>query len=164
MDYKSKLQTNNTTFRENNTDLQAILNTINSLPNAGSTEAINLDAEITEQEGLIDQIQAALEGKAVSGDSSTKTTKTIYLDWTEDREGVGEISYISNGEVVGIYKHNNIESIEAENGIVLLDFDNQMCSWTSNFIVFYIESKHQVLIAKQDGETIYLVSSEEAEV
>lgn len=35
MDYKAKLQTNNTELANNNIDLQAILNTINTLPEAG---------------------------------------------------------------------------------------------------------------------------------
>ena len=74
MDYKVKLQNNNNVFRGNNTDLQAVLETINNLPEAGVSE--NLDEEITTQEEkiasqdeLIAGIAAALEGKAAGGGS-----------------------------------------------------------------------------------------------
>ena len=62
MDYKSKLQTNNTAIEGNNVDLQTILNTINSLP-----EAENLDPELSTQDNLIAQITTALEGKTGAG-------------------------------------------------------------------------------------------------
>lgn len=72
MSYKTKLQTNNNNLEGNNIDLQSILNTINNLPAAGSgTE--DLDAEITEQEGLIEQIEAALVGKAAGGGIEIET-------------------------------------------------------------------------------------------
>ena len=77
MDYKNKLQTNNTALEGNNLDLQTILNTINSLPEAGSGESVNLDAEITAQDAVIAQIQSALEGKAASGGSASIDTCTI---------------------------------------------------------------------------------------
>lgn len=73
MSYKTKLQINNENLEGNNIDLQSILNTINELPAAGGgTE--DLDAEITEQEGLIEQIEAALVGKAGGGEISIITT------------------------------------------------------------------------------------------
>jgi hypothetical protein len=62
MDYKVKLQTNNTELANNNIDLQEILNTINNLPEAGGSTA-DLDAEMTTQDALIAQIQTELAGK-----------------------------------------------------------------------------------------------------
>ena len=81
MDYKNKLQTNNTALEGNNLDLQTILNTINSLPEAGSGASVNLDAEITAQDAVIAQIQSALEGKAASGNTSIDTCTIMPLNF-----------------------------------------------------------------------------------
>ena len=129
MDYKSKLQTNNTTFRENNTDLQAILNTINSLPNAGSTEAINLDAEITEQEGLIDQIQAALEGKAVSGGVTPPEYSMVSTVINYDTAYTVNVSYLGLNED-GILE----KKMESFNGIGNITIQSSNCSLIDCYI------------------------------
>lgn len=58
--YNSIITQNNTDLSGNNTDLQDLLNTINTLPSAGG----DLDAVLAEQAELIASIQTALEGKA----------------------------------------------------------------------------------------------------
>lgn len=57
--YEPIIEQNNTELQSNNTDLQGLLDTINTLP-----VAENLDEPLAQQDSIIDQIQAALEGKA----------------------------------------------------------------------------------------------------
>jgi hypothetical protein len=203
MSYKTKLQTNNDNLEGNNIDLQSILNTINELPAAGSgTE--DLDAEITEQEGLIEQIQTMLEDKVsplqsktvtptadtqtvvpdtgfnglssviVNGDANLvseniksgvsifgiegsheggtgKTTKTIYIDWSGDEEGICYVNYISNGQIKSVSKYEE-DVIEAEGGVVSGEVADGY--YSDNFISF-----DGVMVATQDGETIYPISA-----
>lgn len=47
MDYKVKLQTNNTNLTNNNVDLQSILDTINNLPNASGGGSELQQVEVT---------------------------------------------------------------------------------------------------------------------
>ena len=97
MDYKVKLQNNNNVFKDNNTDLQSILNTINELPAAGGATE-DLDAEITEQEGLIEQIQTMLDGKASPLQSKTITPTTDTQTVIPDTSFKGLSSVIVNGD------------------------------------------------------------------
>ena len=169
MDYKVKLQNNNNVFRDNNTDLQAVLETINNLPEAGVSE--NLDEEITTQEEkiasqdeLIASITAALEGKAAGGGNSSKI---INLNWDDDYEGTCEIVYLSNDGAKVLYRANDIETIEANYGVVVLYDPNRMCSYDDTFIQLITYNGHgydsliYTLIATQDNETIYLVSTDD---
>lgn len=194
MNYKTRLQANNTEVQNNNVDLQAILNTINSLPTA-----TNLDTEITEQEEisisqdtLIDQIQAALEGKAgnnldtsdatataddilkdktayVNGEKITgthecsgeKTTKTVYLDWTEDYEYTGIVTYISNNQIM--YATNGNDVIEAEYGILFFNSSYQYD--TGSFVNIHNNSQSiNFYIVQKDGATLRIITSTEQEV
>jgi hypothetical protein len=196
MDYKNKLQTNNTALEGNNLDLQTILNTINSLPEAGSGASVNLDAEITAQDAVIAQIQSALEGKTsnnldtsdatataediVTGKTayvdgvkitgvhecsggSAKTTKTINIDWSEDSDWMSSVTYISNGEVITLHSHSSEEVIEAEGGIII--FYSPDGYYSDNFITLSSDGYGtSYIVAKQDGETLYAVSSSEQDV
>ena len=56
-----------TELQSNNTDIQSLIDLANSLP-----VAENLDTELSEQDSLISQIAAALEGKSVGGGSSVE--------------------------------------------------------------------------------------------
>ena len=107
----------------------------------------------------------ALEGKTAGG-GSTKTTKTINIDWSGDREGLCQVSYISNNEIVFLNHVNELPTIEAEGGIVLFyDSSGGMSYYSDNFIKLYQSNGKTdidyILIAKQDGETLYAVSSEQ---
>lgn len=55
----------NTQLQSNNTDLQALINKANALP-----DAVNIDAELTEQDNLISQIQAVVDSLPEAGSSS----------------------------------------------------------------------------------------------
>ena len=165
MSYNTRLQNSNTSLEGNNTDLQTILNKINDLPSA--TQSENLDAEmsaqttaLSEQDTMIASIVTALEGKAAGGGVSTKR---INLNWDDDIEGLCEITYVSNGEVKGLYGSNHQEVIEADYGLVIFNDPNGMSYFSNNFLTVITpwRGEYYVLIAQQDDETIYLVSSNE---
>jgi hypothetical protein len=121
----------------------------------------NLDEEIATQEEkiasqdtLIANIAAALEGKAADGGG--KTTKTININWDEDREELGQVTYISNNEIVMVDNYSDVNTfIEAENGIVYISDVSGESYHSSNFI----ELTSNTWVATQDGETIYIVNS-----
>lgn len=110
----------------------------------GSSEAINVG-------NLADTINNLPEGG-----TPTKTTKTIYLDWSGDLAETGWIEYISNNEVIQLWAHQNIEVIEVEGGMVKFPASENY-TYSNNFILF----SNDVLVAKQDNETIYIVTGDE---
>lgn len=147
MDYKAKLQTNNTELANNNVDLQAILNTINTLPEAGgggtdtsdatatSTDILNgktaygangkmtgtfsLDGEITTQEAVIAQIQTALEGKATGG--VTPPTYNIWettINYTVGGDGYIYIRYLAPDNN-GFIEWKQTENLTGEGTIII---------------------------------------------
>ena len=129
MDYKSKLQTNNTNLGSNNVDLQAILNTINTLPEAA--DPINLDTEITAQEGLIDQIQAALEGKANNNGIDTSVTANItendvanYPSSLTISELMGAKCFIIQGNYLSEEQTHNMNTIDDAGAIYQIIYLN----------------------------------------
>lgn len=143
-----------------------IFNTLAVIENTveGGGTPIDLDAEITTQDAIIatqstavSQIRTALEGKA--GGGPTKTTRTIYLDWSGDEEPICGIRYVSNGSIVELgsrFWGPCPDVIEAEGGVVEIYEPSDQSYYSDNFILF-----SGVLMATQDGETIHLVSTGE---
>jgi hypothetical protein len=102
-----------------------------------------------------------ITGTHTCSGGSPKTTKTININWDEDFEGTCRLEYISNNEIVEVHSYDGIETIEAEGGVVVFNDGGSGLSWYSNnFIRLYDASPIYVLFAKQDGETIYCVSSD----
>lgn len=89
---------------------------------------------------------------------SGKTTKTIYIDWSGDEALLCSITYISNNQLK--YAGYSDDYIEAEGGIIRLHSDN-IPNYTSNFIDLYHQGVLYILVATQDGETVYPISTGE---
>lgn len=91
-------------IKTNTTDLQAVLEAVNNLPEA--TTAENLDEELATQDTLIADIMTALDGKSAGGASGTNIL-TFAIDVTEYQaeEGMTWVEWYesdyntSNGEV-----------------------------------------------------------------
>ena len=71
----------NQTLQTNNSSLEDILTQINNLPEAGSM-AEDLDAELTTQEGLIQQLSTILDSKASGGGNGNIETCDVTVSFT----------------------------------------------------------------------------------
>lgn len=119
-------------------------------------------------EDIVTGKTAYVDGMKITGvhecsGGSAKTTKTINIDWSEDSDWMSTVTYISNGETITLQSHAMEEVIEAEGGIVM--FYSPMGYYSDNFINLYNDGyETYILVAKQDGETLYAVSSSEQDV
>lgn len=116
----------------------------------GSTEEMSLSEIVSEINGI-----------ETGGGSSAKTTVTVNLDWSGDEQKICEIFYLSNNKTIEVYPWDGINQIEAQNGVIIMyDGLSGACSYTSNIIRLQTVSDLCTLVALQDGETIYLASTE----
>jgi hypothetical protein len=127
MDYKAKLQANNTELENNNIDLQSILDTINNLPEAGNggidtsdatataneifigetayvdgnkvTGTFTIQNELDTQDDLISQIQAELVGKAGNSGIDTSDATATASDIL-----TGKTAYVNGVKLTGSHE------------------------------------------------------------
>lgn len=87
-----------TELQSNNIDLQSILNTINTLPEAGSGNGENLEAVIAEQAALIEELSTTLDSKAAGGGMETCTVNgAVDYYWTANSElSLFDLFYVQN--------------------------------------------------------------------
>ena len=141
-----------------------IANLMTALEGKASNNLDTSDATATAEDiatgktAYIDGVKVTGTHECSSGSGSAKTTKTINIDWSGDAEQLSWVKYISNNEIVEIYPWNGAEVIEADNGVVV--FYTPTGYYSDNFITLYYDNMGTyVLVAKQDGETLYAVSS-----
>lgn len=96
-----------------------------------------------------------------SHEGGGKTTKTINIDWSEDMEYICTLSYVSNNQLINVDSHE-VDSIETEGGVVVIYHADSY--YSSNFLCVLNTDFGRVLMATQDGETLYMVSSGEQDI
>ena len=78
---------------------------------------------------------------------------------------IGEIHYISSdGQFISLTASNDIDTIEAEHGIVFIHNDERNYFTNGLQQISYIDYLSVVLQTQTDGETIYFVSSTNIDV
>ena len=117
MSYKNEL-------KSNNAELQEILDSVNALPDAeGGTAVEDLDAVLTEQESLIDELKAILDTKASGGGGDDIASAIVDRSVTE---------FASNTATkIGDYAFRNctkLKSVNAPNAASIGEYAFQGCS------------------------------------
>lgn len=105
MSNKTQLQTNNTNLDALITRVNAAKNIAASLPSAGGSE--DLEAVISEQEALIAELSAAVDGKASGGSGGRAETSYIRISYPNEYVYPYFVSYTAideNGNVCGRVK------------------------------------------------------------
>ena len=92
---------------QNTISLQAILETVNNLPNSGGED---LEAVIAEQNALIEELSTTLDSKASGSGGSATEVCTVDLSSTEGR--ITRLSYQSaEGEFMDYYDEGGVGNI-----------------------------------------------------
>lgn len=133
-------------LEQNTTSLQSLLDKVNMLQD-GVTPTGTM--KITEN-GTYDVTNT----KTVEVEASSSNVVTINIDWSGDAETICEVTYVSNNTIQTISYYSGINVIEAQGGIVAL-YGYSEYSYTANFL----HVTDGVLMALQDGETVYMITS-----
>ena len=109
----------NQTLQTNNSSLEDILTQINNLPEAGGT-AEDLDAELTTQEGLIEQLSTILDSKASGGGSGGSEVETCTIS----------VAAYPAGGATYIYTDGSMQLQECEDASTIIVAKNTLILYT----------------------------------